>query len=224
MKTILFAIILFFTTAFVFADTVNYHQEVSLYPKGDGKLSIHYWMNMAKGKDIPAIEQVHLFNPNLIDTMNTSKAVHIDNMIVYADTLDSTLHCKIEVRFDHIDSLNRIIFFRDSLFNLQDGAPGQKVFTQFIPPAISIFGGFDPSNLIVTYVYDIRGEIITHNATEPPGKKLIWKYNGSELIRGKTISVTYRPYKLKETPAWIFALSGTVLLVVIIFLVRKRKN
>jgi len=45
-----------------------------------------------------------------------------------------------------------------------------------------------------------------------------------EIGKGKTISVTFKPFKLKETPYWIYILAGLVLLIVIFFLVRKKKD
>ena len=41
---------------------------------------------------------------------------------------------------------------------------------------------------------------------------------------GKTISVTFIPYKIKETPYWIYMISGAVLIIVIIFLFKKKKD
>jgi LPXTG-motif cell wall-anchored protein len=119
--------------------------------------------------------------------------------------------------------LNTANAFAQSKFLLEDGASGQKIFSQFIPPVTTGFG-MDGSAYQVTYNYDIRGEIITHNATNKSGNNLTWSYSLSEIGRGKTISVTFKPFKLKETPYWIYILAGLVLLIVIFFLLRKRKD
>ncbi|MCA2004538.1 MAG: LPXTG cell wall anchor domain-containing protein, partial [Ignavibacterium sp.] len=125
--------------------------------------------------------------------------------------------------FSSIDSLNTIKAFAQSEFSLKDGASNQKIFTQFIPPVTTGFG-IDGSKYFVKYVYEIRGDIITHNATIQDKNVLTWQYNLNEIGRGKTISVTFKPYKLKETPQWIYYLAGLVLIVVIFYLFRKKKD
>ncbi len=83
--------------------------------------------------------------------------------------------------------------------------------------------GFDGSNFNVTYKYTFAGDIITNNATSNDGRILIWNYSLSDIGSGKTISVTFKPFKLKETPYWIYVIMGLVILIVVIFLVRKKK-
>ena len=95
--------------------------------------------------------------------------------------------------------------------------------SQFIPPIATGFG-IDGTEYTITYVYKFSGTIITHNAHMEDGQTLTWKYTLAEIGSGKTISVTFRPFKLKETPYWIYVLSGIVLLIVIIFLFRKKKD
>ena len=68
------------------------------------------------------------------------------------------------------------------------------------------------------------GEVVTHNAPKVEGRTLVWDYTLAEIGSGKTISVTFIPFKLKETPYWIYALTGLVLLFVIFFLFRKKKD
>ena len=187
------------------------------------------------GSDIITVEQFQNrfdFMPHLnysnsnIDSIKkefSSPFVKILNVTTYSDTLDSTVHANIELSFNHVDSLNTVNAFSQSRFMLEDGAAGQKVFSQFIPTIATGFG-IDGSNYHVTYNYDIRGDIITHNATDKSGNYLTWSYSLDEIGRGKTISVTFKPYKLKETPYWIYILAGLVLLIVAFFLVRKKKD
>ena len=96
------------------------------------------------------------------------------------------------------------------------------IFSQFIPPVATGFG-VDTKSFQVSYSYTFHGDIITHNAHIQNKNTLTWNYALDEIGRGKTISVTYRPFKLKETPYWIYVLAGIVLLLVIIFLFRKRR-
>ena len=133
------------------------------------------------------------------------------------------MHSIIELSFTHIDSLNKTKAFADAHFSFKDGAAGQKVFSQFIPP-IATGWGIDGSSFKIQYKYTFSGEVVQHNAHKQENKTLIWNYNLSELGSGKTISVTFIPYKIKETPYWIYMISGVVLIIVIIFLFKKKKD
>jgi hypothetical protein len=208
--------------ALVFIGCLNYEQEVSLYPDGSGTMKIHYWMKFDDTLKTGLIDQTGLFNKDSINIKFTSKYFKLESLETYSDTTDSTTHAKIEISFEFIDLLNNSKPFSEANFQLSDGAEGQKVFSQYIPPIVSGFG-IDGSEFTVTYIYDFPGEIIVHNANIVEKKRLIWKYTLSEIGKGKTISVTYRPFKLKETPAWIFILSGAVLLIVIFYLFKKKK-
>ncbi len=202
---------------------LNYEQEVSLYPDGSGTMRIHYWMYSPDTLRAGVMDQVGIFNSDSITKNFSSDYSKIESVNVYSDTTDSTIHAELEITFSHIDSLNKTKPFSEANFSLQDGAAGQKVFSQFIPPTITGFG-YDGSDFTIKYIYDFPGEIITHNALEVDKRKLIWKYTLADIGRGKTISVTYRPFKLKETPVWIYILSGVVLTIVVIFLFRKKKG
>lgn len=217
----LFLIIVSFL--FIFSGCLNYEQEVKLKTDGSGSMRIHYWIQLRDNENNQLVQQIGIFNKDSIKTEFSSKFSRIEKIAVYADTLDSTYHANIEFSFDTIDSLNQIKPFAESHFSYQDGAANQKIFSQFIPPITPGFG-YEGTKYNVTYSYYFPGEIITHNATKIDGNKLTWKYNLSDIGKGKTISVTFRPYKLKETPTWIFVISGAVLCFVIFFLLKKRRN
>ncbi len=217
--------VILFTAIFIFSlqGCLNYIQEVKLYPDGSGKMKIDYWMKSPDNESVSIVEKIGIFNPDSIRHEFTSPFSSIDNIEVFADTTDSTTHALIELSFTHIDSLNKAKAFSGAEFSLKDGAAGQKVFSQFIPPFATGFG-IDRSAYHVSYKYTISGDIITHNAPKVEGRTLVWEYTLAEIGSGKTISVTFIPYKLKETPYWIYALSGLVLLFVIFFLFRKKKD
>ena len=202
---------------------LNYVQDTTIYPDGSGKMRIDYWMNITDTSRVAAILDLEIFNPDSIVKEFSSSSVKILNVTTYSDSTDSTVHANIELSFNHVDSLNTVNAFVQSRFSLEDGAASQKIFSQFIPPVTTGFG-INGSAFRVTYNYDIRGDIITHNATNKSGNNLTWSYSLPEIGRGKTISVTFKPYKLKETPYWIYILAGLVLLIVIFFLVRKKKD
>ena len=215
--------IFIFIFLFIFTSgCLNYIQDVNLYADGSGKMRITYWMKLPDVENAKVLDRIGLFNADSIRNEFTSKYNNIDDIKVYADSTDSTTHAIIELSFQSIDSLNNTRAFASSNFSLKDGASGQKVFSQFIAPIATGFG-LDGSNFNVTYKYTFAGDVLTDNATSKDGRTLIWKYSLAQIGNGKTISVTFKPFKLKETPHWIYELMGFVLLIVIIFLVRKKK-
>ncbi len=216
-------IVSFIVLVFILTGCLNYEQKVLIYPDGSGNMEIHYWMNVPDSIAAKSVSNLGIFIPDSIQNEFSSPFVKILEIKTYSDTTDSTIHSVIKIEFSSIDSLNTIKAFAQSEFSLKDGASNQKIFTQFIPPVTTGFG-IDGSKYFVKYVYEIRGDIITHNATIQNKNVLTWQYNLNEIGRGKTISVTFKPYKLKETPQWIYYLAGLVLIVVIFYLFRKKKD
>jgi hypothetical protein len=215
--------IILFTEILFLSGCINYNQEVHLYPDGSGKMKINYWMQIPPGSDSTIINTIGIFNKELINKEFSSEHAVIENIEVYIDSSDSTIHSIVNLNFSRIDSLSKMKVFENNKFSLIDGAAGQKIFTQYIPPIATGFG-IDGSAFTVTYIYKFYGDIITHNAPIIDKQTLKWNYTLAEIGSGKTISVTFKPYKIKETPYWIYALSGLVLLIVIIFLFRKKKD
>ncbi len=206
----------------IFSGCLNYIQDVNLYADGSGKMRITYWMKMLDSDNLKALDKIGLFNADSIKNEFSSKYNKIKDVQVYTDTTDSTMHAIIELTFSNIDSLNNSKAFANLNFSLTDGAAGQKVFSQFIPPIATGFG-FDGNNFIVTYKYTFAGNVISSNATSNDGRTLIWKYSIADIGSGKKIAVTFKPFRLKETPYWIYYLMGAVLLLVLVFLMRKKK-
>lgn len=206
-----------------FSGCLNYTQDMVIYPDGSGQMKINYWMDFQSSENIPVIENIGIFNPDSIRKEFTSNFTEVKQIETIADSSDSTLHAIIYLNFTHVDSLSKLKVFAHYEFSLKDGASGQKIYTQFIPPITTGFG-IDGSKYSITYNIDFRGDVVTHNATNKQGKILSWSYTLPEIGRGKTISVTFKPFKLKETPRWIYYATGIVLLVVIIFLLKKKKD
>ncbi len=207
----------------VITGCLNYIQDVNLYADGSGKMKITYWMKTVDNENSAIFEKIGLFNPDSLRNAFESPYNTIEDIKVYSDTTDNTLHAEIELTFPSIDSLNNHRSFKEYKFSLQDGAAGQKVFSQFIPPIATGFG-VNRSDFKIQYKYTFGGDVITHNAQDNEGRTLIWNYTLDDIGSGKTILVTFKPFKLKQTPYWIYILSGTVLLIVIIFLFRKKKD
>jgi len=210
-------------TFIILSGCLNYYQEVTLYPDGSGKMRIDYWMKFINEESEKVVDNLGIFNPDSIMSGFQSVYSQVENINVYRDTTDSSTHAVIDISFNHIDSLNNTKVFAEYNFSFLEKTGGQVVFSQFIPPIATGFG-IDARMFSVSYNYKIPGEIISHNATEVSGRSLTWRYNLSEIGGGKTISVTFQPYKLKETPVWIYFLSGAVLLLVLFFLLKKRKS
>jgi hypothetical protein len=202
---------------------LNYIQDVNLYADGSGVMRITYWMKSLGNENSVIVEKIGLFNQDSLRSAFQSPYNTIEDIEVYTDSTDSTMHAIVEITFQSIDSLNNHKSFKEYKFSLKDGAAGQKVFSQFIPPIATGFG-VNRSDFNIQYKYTFGGEIITHNAQDNEGRTLVWNYTLDDIGSGKTILVTFKPFKLKQTPYWIYILSGLVLLVVIIFLFRKKKD
>lgn len=218
--------ILFITiisTIIFISGCLNYYQEVTLYPDGSGKMRIDYWMKFVNEESEKIFNNLGIFNPDSIISGFQSDYSKVENVNVYRDTTDSSTHAVIDISFNQINSLNNTKVFAEYNFSFIKKTNGQVVFSQFIPPIATGFG-IDASTFSVRYKYTMPGEIISHNAHQVSGKSLFWSYKLSEIGGGKTISITFQPYKLKETPLWIYILSGSVLLLVLFFLLKKRKS
>ena len=218
-----FLLLMLFIMGTIFNSCLNYYQEVTLYPDGSGKMRIDYWMKFIDEESEKVVDNLGIFNPDSIRSGFQSAYSKVENVNVYRDTTDFSTHAVIDISFNHIDSLNNTKVFAEYNFSFQEKTQGQIVFSQFIPPIATGFG-IDASTFNVTYQYTFSGEVLSHNAQQVSGKTLTWRYSLSEIGGGKTISVTFQPYKLKETPTWIYILSGAVLLLVLFFLLKKRKS
>jgi hypothetical protein len=202
---------------------INFEQKTYLYPDGTGKMEIHYWMKALDSASLNSISSLNIFNSDTIKQEFNFTFLNNLDVNCYVDSNDTTINTKIMFEFSSIDSLNIIRTFSQNHFSLTDGAAGQKVFSQYIPPITSGFG-IDSQNFIIRYIYNFHGDIISHNATSTDERNLIWEYNYAEIGRGKTISVTFKPFKIKETPEWIYILAAIVLTVVIFYLFRKKRD
>lgn len=186
-------------------------------------MHIDYWMKLPDQESRSVADKIGIFNPESIRSEFNSAYSYINNIDVFTDSTDSTTHALIDFTFNHIDSLNLTKAFADARFRFQEDGSGLINFSQFIPPIATGFG-IDAGMFNVTYRYTISGSILNHNAHHVDGRTLTWKYKLSEIGGGKNILVTFKPFKLKETPNWIYILTGIVLFMVVFFLLKKRKD
>lgn len=218
-----FQILFFFTSLIILTSCLNYKQVTTIKTDNSGKMFIHYWMNMEPDLDSLLLTKLGLFNEDSLNKIFEANFTKLNYTSVYHDFNDSSLHAQIEFEFTNFDSLNFLQFFRHSELSIKEGPEETKIFSQFIQPITTGFGLYDKS-LTVNYVYYIPGEIINHNATSHFRNKLTWVFTLDNIGTGKTITAHYIPFKLKETPIWIYTLTGVVIIVVLIFLLRKRKE
>lgn len=202
------------------AGCLNYTQVTTIKTDGTGNMFIHYSMKWKDSRDSSLVEQLEIFNRDAVYKEFSSKYSHITNVEIYSD-VDSTIHTKVELNFNSLDSLNQTPAFQKSQLSVKDGGENIKIFSQLIPPIATGFG-FGNQKFTFTFVYYLPGEILSHNATEIYRNRLTWKYSVNEIGMGKFITATYRPFKLKETPVWIYIIALFVLSVVIVYLFSKR--
>jgi hypothetical protein len=204
-----------------FSGCLNYTQVTTIKKDGSGNMFIHYWMKWTSSRDSIIVEQLGLFEKDSVYKEFTSDFNVINNVEVYRDFSDSTIHAKVEFGFNSLDSLNQLPAFKDSKLSIKNGENNTKIFSQFIAPIATGFG-MKSKNFTMTYTYYLPGEILSHNATEISRNKLTWQYYLDEIGTGKFISATYRPFKLKETPSWIYYSALFVLIIVVVYLFSKR--
>lgn len=200
---------------------LNYTQVTTIKKDGSGNMFIHYWMKWTNTRDSIVVDQLGLFNQDSVYKEFASSFSSIKNVEVYRDYSDSTIHAKVEFEFNSLDSLNQLPAFKDSKLTIKDGEDNTKIFSQFIAPIATGFG-IKSKNFSLTYIYYLPGEILSHNATDISRNKLTWQYYQDEIGTGKYITATYRPFKLKETPVWIYYSALFVLIIVVVYLFSKR--
>jgi hypothetical protein len=214
-------ILLLLVSLTIIAGCLDYTQVTTIKTDGTGTMFIHYDMKWTTPRDSSMLDQLGIFNKDSVYKEFSSEFSHVSNVEVYKDLTDSTIHGKVDLYFNSLDSLNRTPAFRKSQLAVKEGAENTKIFTQFIPPIATGFG-FANKNFSLNFVYYLPGEILSHNATEIFRNKLTWHYSLDEIGMGKFITATFRPFKLKETPVWIYIIALFVLVVVVIYLFSKK--
>lgn len=208
---------------FILQGCLNYTQITTLKTDGSGEMFIHYWMNYSSQEAAEFIEMIGLFNSDSIKKEFTSKYIDIEYIETYRDQADSTIHGKIKFNFTGIDSLNYTEVFSGCNFVFTDGEDDTKMFSQEVQP-MATGVGFDHRNFVAEYVYYIPGDVIEHNGDDLSNHKLTWRFSVDEIGSGKTLKAIFIPYKLKETPLWIYYSAIGVFLIVLFYLFKKRRS
>ena len=218
-----FKTVLFIYVLLTFAGCLNYTQITTIKTDNSGKMFIHYWMNMDPDLDSLLLTKLGIFNEDSLGKIFDQNYAEINYINVYHNFGDSSLHAQIEFEFINFDSLNNLQFFRHSELSVKEGPNETKIFSQFIQPITTSFG-FTNNDFQIRYTYYLPGEIINHNAHSLFRNKLVWIFNIDNIGRGKTISANYIPFRLKETPIWIYSLAGIVIIIVLVFLFKKSRK
>lgn len=221
MKT--FLKIFLVSILFSFAGCLNYKQDVILNPDGSGQMKIEYWKKLQDDGSRNMVNNFGIFSPDSIRNKFSSRYSKVESVVVNVDSSDTTTHAIIELSFNRIDSLNRTKMFVDSKFRFKEETSGQIEFSQFVLPIATGFA-ISADEYSVGYRYTFPGTIINHNAHQVTENTLTWNYSLAEIGVGKSIEVTFRPFKLDKTPDWIYMLTGAVLALVIFFLFRRKRG
>lgn len=208
--------------ALILTSCLNYTQITTIKTDGSGEMFVHYWMKWEDKRDSVLLNKLHIFNEDSIRSEFSSKHNTIERVETFVNYSDSTIHSQVELEFNNFDSLKYTKAFKGANFSLLEGANDTKIFSQFIAPFPTGFG-LKSDQFVISLVYYLPGEILDHNAKYKSRNKLTWEYSLAEIGSGKTITATYRPFRLKETPPWVYYSALTVILIVLVYLFRKRK-
>ncbi len=208
--------------ALLLSSCLNYTQVTTIKTDNSGEMFVHYWMKWEDKSDSVWLNRLHIFNEDSIKVEFSSKHNKIDRIDTFINYSDSTIHAQIEFDFENFDSLKHTLAFEGANFALVDGPDETRIFSQFITPFPTGFG-IKGEDFEISLTYYLPGEILEHNAHSKSRNKLTWNYSLSDIGNGQKITAKFRPFRLKETPPWVYYSTLFVLLVVVYYLFRKRK-
>lgn len=214
--------ILFPLIFLIFTSCLNYQQITTIKTDSSGEMFIHYWLQWEDKQDSVWLKKLQIFNEDSIRTEFSSDQNTIDRIDTFINFKDSTIHAQIEFEFQNFDSLKYTKAFEGANFSLVEAEDETKIFSQFILPFPTGFG-LKSEDFRISLTYYLPGEILEHNAHQISRNKLTWDYTLSDIGTGQKITAKFRPFRLKETPDWVYYSTLFVLIVVIFYLFKKRK-
>ncbi len=221
MKKLFLAFLLILS--FAISGCLNYTQVTTLKIDGSGEMFIHYWVNTSGELEDAFFEKIGLFQKDSIAKEFNSEHIQLDYIEVYNDYKNKTLNGKVKFRFRSIDSLNFTQPFNGANFSFTKLTGDTVLFSQTVQPMTTGFG-FEDSTFQVSYIYYIPGKVTFHNAAELSNHKLTWNFDIENIGSSHTLIAKFIPYKLKETPVWIYILAFSVLIIVLIYLFIKKRS
>jgi hypothetical protein len=218
---ILFTII---CAALLFTSCLNYEQITTLKTDGSGEMYIHFWTSLKSKQDSAIILASGLFDENSFRKKFNSKIIDLIELETYHNPNDSTIHSKVKYSFNDVNSLSSLEIFEGVEFTFYKNEDDDIEFSQIFRPIASSYG-FSNKTSNFSYTYYLPGKILEHNANIKSNNKLIWEftYNDSSAIPEKLFA-RFTPYKLKETPSWVYYSSLFIILVVLYYLFKKRRS
>ncbi|MBP9123936.1 MAG: LPXTG cell wall anchor domain-containing protein [Ignavibacteriaceae bacterium] len=212
---ILFATVVLFGG--MLSGCLNYTQKTVLNRDGSGTMKLGYAFPAGSqtGRTIAQEFDTAKIRKEIFDTLFT-----IDKIETKIDSGDA-LTININISFKNIRDLHNTKLFNMFDISLEDGAPGQMKYQQYIRPS-----GEKPDPRVLffrKFIFEFDGEMITHNAHRQEGDEYIWEFRYDEIGDGKYIEATFAPQPPNYLPIYIAV--GAVLVAVGGFiLIKKRKK
>ncbi len=216
MKKILFPLSLFLV---FLHGCINFQQTTKLFKDGSGETYIHLWTGITN--DSTDSIRLNFFIKDSLLSKFSSPFCKITGSEVYNDFTDSTIHAKIWLKFDDIEKLGNIKGMEGNIFEYKTISEKEKIFTHKIN--VPYFFTSDTTETKISYTYYLPGNILEHNADRISSNELTWFFDQSDLTSDLIIKVRIEPFKLKETPVWIYYLSLFIIIIIILFLFVKKK-
>lgn len=201
---------------------LNYEQIATIKKDGSGDMFIHYWTKLNQMPDSVLLASTGIFNQDSLALKYTSSLTTIEYTEVYTDYEDSTIHAKVKFLFTNVDSLNQIPAFKNYNFSFNEVNEELYTFSQDVN-----YYQFNPDSaqeFIMSFTYYLPGRILYHNANSLSQNKLVWEFPLSEAENIKQLNARLEPFRLNETPRWVYYSGIFVFFVVLYFLFRFKKN
>lgn len=217
MTTTLFVILML-----IFSGCLNYEQITTIKKDSSGEMFIHYWTSISQMPDSLILSNSGIFNNDSLSNKYLSPFTSMDFTEVYKDFSDSTIHAKVKFNFTNIDSLNKIPAFRNYNFVFEEINEDEYLFSQDVD-----YFQFTPDSsqkFVMNFTYYLPGRIVYHNANSLDQNKLNWEFSINEADSIKQLTAKFEPFRLNETPPWVYYSGIFVFFVVIYFLFRFKKN
>ncbi len=215
-------IFIVFTSLILLTGCIEYEQWTTIKSDSSGDMYIHYSMPLAADYDSSKISSFIYFNPDSLTRLISTDYTEVIKIQVYLMP-DSSIHTSLGFKYNHLDSLNNLPLLKNAQISLKEGPDKTLIFSQYIN-SLPLFPGLDVENFKYKYTFHFPGKIIRHNASSQNKNTLIWDFANNEVRKFQTLNVTYRPFKLKETPPFIHYAMAGIIAIVIYFLFRKRKG
>ena len=201
---------------------LNYEQIATIKKDGSGDMFIHYWTKLNQMPDSVLLASSGIFNADSLAQKYVSPVTTIDYTEVYTDYEDSTIHAKVKFLFTNVDSLNKIHALKNYNFSFDEVNEELYTFSQDVN-----YFQFTPDSAqdySMSFTYYLPGRILYHNANSLSQNKLVWEFPLSEAENIKQLNARLEPFRLNETPPWVYYSGIFVFFVVLYFLFRFKKN